>query len=116
MQYLLDFFNNVRDKIVYSEILPLNDNKYYHTEIKIVLINGEDFTIPIKSSYFDRPSDRFLNNYGYTVNQWEKNEIIGNDVPMNIRSMFEQNHTESQFDYNLAYYIQKSILISQTNY
>lgn len=73
--------------IMKAELMPL-DGKYYGTEIKLTFDDGHEETIKLWDSGSFVPSDRELNEWGYTREQWDNNEEVndGWGGTMRIRS------------------------------
>ena len=79
--------------------------KYYGTIIKIT---HEDYTTEVtiwRNADFT-PSNRYLESYGYTEQQWTDNALVDNGwgelVPIRELDLVCDSHFESKFSYELA--------------
>jgi len=95
-----------------AKLLPL-DGKYYGTKIEINFANGDktEFDIWYSGSYI--PSERYLEKYGYTKQQYENNELVdngwGNKSPIREMDLVCDSHFESEETYLLAKFIVDAI-------
>ena len=95
-------------------LLPI-EGKYYSTEVEIRANDGLFLqTIELNIRESNIPSDRTLNYYGYTREQWEKNEMIdngwGGKEPIQQSDIIIANsHWETRETHQLALYLVEKI-------
>lgn len=89
-----------------AKLKPLN-GKYYGTEIEIDFEDGSDKEV-IKFWNTDgfEPSKRQLERFGYTQEQWDKNELVDDGyyemTPIREMDLICDSHFESKLTYEHA--------------
>jgi hypothetical protein len=89
-----------------AKLKPLT-GKYYGTEIEIDFEDGSDKeVIKFWNTYGLEPSKRELELFGYTQEQWDKNELIDNGyngmTPIKQMDLICNSHFESKLTYERA--------------
>ena len=80
--------------------------KYYGTSIEIDFEDGHQEVIKLWDSGNFEPSERWLNFYGYTKEQWDSNELVdngwGTKSPIKEMDLVCDSHFESDVTYKRA--------------
>lgn len=80
--------------------------KYYGTEIEVVSSDNVKATIKIWDSGDYTPSNRYLESYGYTEEQWKNNVLVydgwNGKAPIRSLDLVCDSHFESKQSYDLA--------------